>query len=109
MTDAVRTLIQLPPSVPRGEVFDVRCTIGHPMETGFRIDNEGRTLPRNLIRRFSCRLDERLVFAAELHPAVAANPYLAFPLRATASGTLHFRWEGDRGFVHQESRPLVVA
>ncbi|MFN0185191.1 MAG: thiosulfate oxidation carrier complex protein SoxZ [Aquabacterium sp.] len=108
MTDAVRTLIQVPPSAARGSIVDIRATIGHPMETGFRIDNDGRTLPRNLIRRFSCHLDGQRVFAAELHAAMSANPYIAFALRATASGTLSFRWEGDRGFSYTETRPLVV-
>jgi sulfur-oxidizing protein SoxZ len=56
-----------------------------------------------------CRLDGELVFAADLHPAIAANPYLAFHLRATASGTLTFSWAGDRGFTHSETRRLTVA
>ena len=50
-----------------------------------------------------------LVAQAEgMHPAIAANPYLAFHTVATDSGTLTFEWQGDRGFAHTERRDLRV-
>jgi sulfur-oxidizing protein SoxZ len=105
---AARTLIHVP-AARRGDVIEVRATIGHPMETGHRPDAEGRLLPRDILTRFECRLDGVLVCAVDLHPAVAANPYLAFALRAEKGGTLDFVWEGDRGFRHRESAALTVA
>jgi len=39
---------------------------------------------------------------------VAANPYLTFCTVATASGTLEFTWEGDRGFAQTERVGLTV-
>ena len=104
-----RVLIQLPATARRGEVIEVRATIGHPMETGYRPGMDGRPVPRDLIQRFSCRYNGELVFSAELHAAVAANPYLAFHTVATESGTLTFEWQGDRGFTHTERRELRVA
>ncbi len=103
-----RTLIHIPPDIQAGDVVELRVTIAHPMDTGFRSDNLGRTVPRNLLRRFNCRLDGELVFGAEMFAAMAANPYIAFALRASKSGTLSFTWEGDRGFSQTETRPLVV-
>ena len=79
------------------------------METGFRVDSEGRVLPRDIVRRFECRLDAELVFATELHPAIAANPYLAFWLRAEGPGTLSFEWLGDWGFAHRETHAIAPA
>jgi sulfur-oxidizing protein SoxZ len=104
-----RTLIQVPTPARRGEVIELRATIGHPMETGYRVDSNGRVLARDILTRFECRLDGELVFAADLYPAVAANPYIAFTLRALTSGTLAFTWTGDRGFAQTEKVPLVVA
>jgi sulfur-oxidizing protein SoxZ len=104
-----RTLIHAPRSARRGEVIEIRTLISHPMETGFRRDSDGRPMPRDLIRRFSCRYDGELVFSAELFAAVAANPYIAFSTVATASGTLQLTWEGDQGFVHTETLALTVA
>jgi sulfur-oxidizing protein SoxZ len=106
---AVRTLIDIPRQARRGEVVAVRATIAHPMETGFRSDASGRTLPRDIIRRFACRYNGELVFSAELFSAIAANPYIAFHTLATDSGTLELRWEGDHGFVHTETLALTVA
>jgi hypothetical protein len=59
-------------------------------------------LPRNIIQRFSCRYNGELVFSAELHAAIAANPYIAFHTVATDSGTLVLSWEGDNGFTQTE-------
>lgn len=103
-----RTLIQLPASARRGEVIEVSALIAHPMETGYRPGADGRVLPRDIVRRFACRYNGELVFAAELHPAIAANPYLAFHTLATESGTLEFEWTGDQGFSQVERRPLQV-
>ncbi|WP_395701670.1 thiosulfate oxidation carrier complex protein SoxZ [Aquabacterium sp.] len=85
---AVRALIHLPPSPKRGELIEVRATLAHPMETGYRRDSDGAEQP---------------VFSATLYPAIAANPYLAFSWRVAGSGTLLFAWEGDNGFRHAEA------
>ena len=103
-----RTLIQVPATVKRGEAFEVRVTIAHPMETGYRPGADGRAAPRDILRRFTCRYDGELVFAADLAPAIAANPYLAFHVLATDSGTLEFEWQGDNGFTQVERRTLQV-
>ena len=48
------------------------------------------------------------MFAADLHPAIAANPYLAFPLRVAGDGTLTVDWSGDHGFAHRERVEIVA-
>ena len=108
MATAARAVITLPASARRGDVVDVRTLVSHAMETGYRTGSDGQPLARDILRRFECRFDGELVFGADLAPAIAANPYLAFSLRATASGTLSFRWDGDNGFSHTETRTLSV-
>ena len=107
-----RTLINMPATAARGEVIEIRTLIAHAMETGYRPGADGKVLPRDLIRRFTCTYDDgaskELVFSAELFPAIAANPFLAFHVVATASGTLRFVWEGDNGFTQTESIALRV-
>lgn len=103
-----RALIHLPATVRRGEVILVRALVAHPMETGHRVDSGGHRLPRDIIRRVEARLDGALVFAADLHPAIAANPYLVFPLRVTGDGTLTVDWSGDRDFAHRERVEIVA-
>ena len=103
-----RALINMPRSARRGEIMEIRALIAHPMESGYRADAEGRLLPADIIRRFTVRYDGEVVFSAELFPAIASNPYLAFSTLATASGTLSFTWEGDKGFTQTESVNLSV-
>ena len=104
-----RTLLRVPASAHRGEVVEIRTLIAHPMETGYRAGADGRTLPRDIIRRFACRYNNELVFSADLYPAISANPYLAFQVVADASGTLTFTWEGDNGFAQTESATITVS
>lgn len=103
-----RAIINMPSQARRGEVIEIRALIGHPMETGYRVGADGQVLKRDILRRFICRYNGEQVFAAELHPAIAANPYLAFYTVATASGTLSFTWEGDNGFAQTETMPITV-
>jgi sulfur-oxidizing protein SoxZ len=98
-----RALVSLPPLVRRGEPFEVRLLVAHPMETGHRADSQGQRVPRDIVRRIECRLEGELVFAADLHPAIAANPYIAFPLVVQGEATLVVTWAGDRGFAHTVS------
>ncbi len=104
-----RTLIKAPASAKPGEIFEVHATIGHDMETGFRPGDDGKILARNIITGFTCHYNGELVFESVLFPSVAANPYLAFSLRASASGMLRLRWWGDRGFEHVQDLLLQVA
>ena len=104
-----RALIHMPATARRGEVIEIRALIAHPMETGFRPGADGKVLERDIIRRFTCRYNGEIVFAAELHPAISANPYIAFYTVATDSGSLEFKWEGDRGFAQTETMPITVA
>jgi len=103
-----RTLLTVPSSAKKGEVVEIKLLIAHPMETGFRPDESGRILLRNIIRRFACRYNGDLVFSAELFPAISANPYLAFWVRATETAPLTFTWEGDNGFAQTETVMLNV-
>ncbi len=104
-----RALITMPRTAKRGDVIEIRALIGHPMETGYRPGADGVVQKRDIIRRFSVRYDGEQVFAAELHPAISANPYIAFHTITTVTGTLVFLWEGDNGFSHTENVLLTVS
>ncbi len=106
---STRAIVNIPGNIQRGQIVEVRATVAHPMETGHRRGNGGEMVPRNIVRRLEARLNGELVFAADLHPALAANPYVAFPLRAVASGSLVLVWRGDNGFEHSETLPFEVA
>ena len=101
-------LINVPKEIKRGETFEIKTLVRHPMETGYRRGPSGEAIARDIINRFVCTYDGEEIFRAELFPAVAANPFIAFSTVATASGTLRFSWSGDQGFTQTETASLVV-
>ena len=101
-------LINVPPRAKRGEIIEIKTLISHPMETGYRRTQLGALVPRDIIRLFVCTYNGTEIFRAELHPAIAANPFIAFSTVATESGTLAFQWTGDRGFSETESVAITV-
>jgi sulfur-oxidizing protein SoxZ len=103
-----RALLNAPTSARSGEIIAIRTLIQHPMETGYRKGTDGQPLPRDLVHRVECRFDGEMVFAADLQPAISANPYVAFSMRVTRSGTISVTWLGDNGFNHEQSVALSV-
>ena len=103
-----RALINAPAKAKRGEVIEIKTLISHVMETGFRPDNAGKPIPRDIITDFICKYNGEEMFRAELYPAVAANPFFTFFTTASESGTISFEWSGDRGFSASESRDITV-
>ena len=103
-----RVVISVPANAKRGEVIEVRTLAAHVMESGFRRSQLGELVARDIITRFSCSYNGVEVFSADLHPAVAANPLIAFTTVATESGTLEFRWTGDNGFSAVETARIQV-
>ena len=101
-------LINVPERARRGEVIEIKALVSHPMETGYRRTQLGAPIPRDIIRSFVCTYNGTEVFRAELHPAIAANPFLVFSTVATESGTLAFQWTGDNGFSLTESAAIRV-
>ena len=103
-----RVVINLPPKAKRGEIIEIKTLAGHAMETGFRRTQLGELIPRDIITRFSCSYNGAEIFSADLYPALAANPLIAFTTVATESGTLEFRWSGDNGFSVTQSAAIAV-
>ncbi len=105
---AARTLINVPKTARRGEVIQIKTLISHTMETGFRHDNVGKIVPRDIITSFTCTYNGEIIFDAALYQAIAANPFITFHTVATESGTLAFRWTGDNGFAQEASAKITV-
>jgi sulfur-oxidizing protein SoxZ len=103
-----RALVNVPKTAKRGEIIEIRAMIQHVMETGYREGVNGVVIPRNIIKRFVCKYAGEEVFSAELFPAIAANPYMAFSAIAAESGTITFEWIDDKGEVQSTSAEITV-
>ena len=106
MAENVR--IKLPQSARKGEVIEIRTLVAHIMETGFRKDETGKLVAREIINRFTCTFDGKPLFSVDLEPAIAPNPYIKFSVRVEESGTFRFSWFDDNGSVTTEDRKVAV-
>ena len=104
-----RALISLPANPRRGQIIEVKVLIAHDMETGFRRTQVGALIARDIVTDFVCMYNGEEVFGAQLHPAIAANPYLAFSILVADSGVITGKWTGDNGFSVTESVTITVA
>jgi sulfur-oxidizing protein SoxZ len=103
-----RAVVTVPSQAKRGEIVEIKTLAQHTMETGFRRTQTGELIPRDIIRSFRCTYNGTEVYRVELHPAIAANPLIAFTTVATESGTLQFQWVGDNGYTVTEIAPIKV-
>lgn len=106
MAEKVR--IKLPSEAKKGEVIEIKTLISHVMETGFRKDPAGKTIPREIINKFTCAFNGRPVFSVDLEPAISPNPYLKFFARVEESGTFRFTWVDDDGTVTTADQTITV-
>ena len=101
-------LLDVPKTARKGEIIRITTLVSHLMETGYRREISGAVIPRLIIHTFTCRYDGEEIFHAELFPAMAANPLIAFSTIATKTGPITFTWIDDAGVTLTESVDLVV-
>jgi len=106
---AAKARVKAPKKVKAGEIFQVKSLISHKMETGQRKNKKtGKKIPRLIINKFACTYNGKEVFTSDWHPAVSANPYMSFYVKAVASGTLDMSWTDDAGKVVKKSAKITV-
>lgn len=103
-----RALINVPRKAKRGDIIEIKTLISHVMETGFRPNQYGALIPRDIITLFTCDYNGEEVFRADLHQSISANPFITFHTVATETGTLTFRWTGDNNYSVTETVTITV-
>ena len=100
--------IKAPGKARLGEIIEIRVLIRHPMETGFRYDDLGQSIPKNVINQLVCRYNGVEVLRTEFSSGIAANPYLSFYATAQESGDIEISWVDDAGNTSSVSTFLEV-
>ena len=92
-------------SMRPGNTIEARWIVGHPMETGFRVDDSGRRVLRNVITQVRVSVNGKPILDLEPGTGMAANPFLAFPITIPEQGgSVAVEWlddAGQRGSVQQ--------
>ncbi len=102
------TRISMPSTAKRGDTVDIKTLIQHEMETGYRRDSSGHVIPRDIVVRFAVRYLDEDIFAADIYPGLAANPYFAFSTVARDTGDISFTWTDLAGNKTVVTRKLTV-
>jgi sulfur-oxidizing protein SoxZ len=103
------TRIVVPAKAKKGDVIEIKTLINHVMETGFRRDNVGKAIARDIITKFTCSYAGEEVFRMDLFTGVAANPFVLFTTIATETGDLVFEWTDQHGAVTRAEAHITVA
>ena len=101
--------LKVPTQAKKGEIIEIKTLILHVMESGQRKDENGKTIPRKIINKFSCTFNGKPVFTANMAPAIAANPYFRFRAKVEESGTFKFSWTDDDGAITTAERKIAVS
>lgn len=101
--------VKIPSSAAKGDVFEIKATIDHTMESGQRKNKDGQPIPRKIINKFVCSYNGQEVFSSDWHGAISANPYISFFLTATASGPIELKWIDDDGSVYTAGGAITVS
>jgi sulfur-oxidizing protein SoxZ len=105
---AEKPRLKVPKEAKKGEVIEIKTLVSHAMESGQRKDDAGHLVARKIINRFTCEFNGKLVFACDLEPAIAANPYLQFTAKVEESGTFRFSWIDDDGTTITADEAITV-
>ena len=100
--------VALPEEAQAGRVVSLRLLLQHPMETGYRIGEDGARIPRHLLTALRVSYGDRVIADLTLRPAIAANPYFALSFIADQTGPITLEVEDDRGRKLTETRMLTV-
>ena len=100
--------VSFPTTAKKGDIVEIKALMRHPMETGYRVDSVGKSIPRHIVDLFVVTYSGVEVFRMDLTQGVAANPFIAFTTVATETGDLVFAWRDNLGRVVTVRRKLTV-
>ena len=108
MTSPILTRLALTGQVKPGANIEARWSAAHPMDSGFRVDDSGRRIPKNIIHTVRAYLNDRLIMEADLGTSMTSPVYLAFPVSVpTEGGIVKVIWQDDSGQMGETQQRLV--
>ena len=100
---------KIPASAAKGEVFEIKTVIKHPMESGQRKGEDGKLLPKKIINKFVCTYNGAEVVSADWYTGVASDPIMSFFVKANESGKITLAFTDDDGSVYSHRAEIKVS
>jgi len=109
MSSPILTRLAFAGPLKVGATVEARWSAAHPMDSGFRVDDSGQKIPRNIIHTVKVLLNEQLILEADLGTAMTSPVYLAFPVQVPAGGgVVRVLWMDDAGQAGETTQRLVI-
>ena len=109
MSSPILTRLAFAGALKAGATVEARWSAAHPMDSGFRVDDSGRKIPRNIIHTVKVLLNDQLILEAELGTAMTSPVYLAVPVQVpTEGGVVRGLWLDDAGQAGETVHRLVI-
>ena len=108
MASGVKPRVKVPKKASAGETITIKTLISHKMESGQRKDDDGNTIPRSIINRFTCTFNGETVIDVTMEPAISTNPYFQFEATVPEAGEFVFTWYDDDGSVYEEKKSVTI-
>lgn len=103
MSEPIRIRAQL-----QGSNADIRILMQHPMETGQRKDENGKTVPVHFIQTFNVKLNGQPLIDGQLNTSISRNPLFAFKANNVKAGDkLSVHWQDNTGAQRQDEISLA--
>ena len=106
---SIKPRVKVPKEVSIDEIVEIKTLIRHPMHSGRMKDNDGHTIPRQIINAFSAKFNGKVVFQMDLEASISTNPYISFQYKAKESGKFDLEWIDDNGEKYSISKEMVVS
>lgn len=82
----------------KGDVCEIRVLMSHPMETGQRKNNEGKTIPAHFIQIVSVAINGKTVVSGQTNTSISRNPVFGFKVKGVKSGDkVSISWKDNKG------------
>ncbi|WP_227270882.1 thiosulfate oxidation carrier complex protein SoxZ [Roseobacter weihaiensis] len=108
MAKGVKPRVKVPKTAAAGSAVTLKTLISHKMESGQRKDDDGNTIPRSIINRFTCDFNGQNVVDVKLEPAISTNPFFEFEALVPEAGEFTFTWYDDDGSVYETSKKIAI-
>lgn len=91
-----------------GDMTQVLVLIGHPMETGLRVDKKTKQkVPAHYIQKMTVSHNGKQVVEADLGIAISADPLMGFALAGAKNGDkVKVSWSDNKG--ESDSKEVTV-
>ena len=96
--------IRMRAKLTEGDKAEVRFLVRHPMESGFRKDKAGKSIPAHFVHSLKVEHKGRVLLDSHLGTSIATNPLFHLKFKGAAVGDeVAVSWVDNKGETRSDS------